>query len=275
MSLKLIDTMEKTKRLRKPWKPWCSRNRFPVATQMMPASSSWWIWGFCPEKWGLPSHSKVLSVCLISGRELREGLSSPRWNMLWRGGNLNFWFSPRESFASDARKSYCSFSRNNGELEKIDLSLAAAPVSVGCWSGGHPEEGKLLKIGRRHCVWAPGSLRVQFLKVHQPGPPRLVSPQLALIALSDSFISIDSVAASAHNSFIFPVSSRGSFWSFLCMNIGASEDCVLEWAAPSSLYTDSCVPRVCLISWAACKIQDLESCSSLFDSVGLDGVKTF
>lgn len=102
-----------------------------------------------------------------------EGLSSPRWNILWRGGNLNFWFSPRESFAADTRKSYCSFSRNNGELEETDLSLAAAPVSVGCWSRGHPEKGKLLKIGTRHCVWAPGSLRVQFLEVHQPGPPRL------------------------------------------------------------------------------------------------------
>lgn len=110
-------------------------------------------------------------VCLFNFWSSVE--SSPRWNLLWRGENLNFWFSPRESFAADARKSYCSFSRNNGELEEIDLSLAAAPVSVGCWSRGHPEEGKLLKIGRRHCVWAPGSLRVQFLKVHQPGPPRL------------------------------------------------------------------------------------------------------
>lgn len=173
-------------------------------------------------------------------------------------------------------KSYCSFSRNNGELEEIDLSLAAAPVSVGCWSRGHPEEGKLLKIGRRHCVWAPGSLSSVSKSPPTGSPTQAVSPQPGqlLLFLILLFLLI-SLLPLQHNSFIFPVSSRGSFWSFLCMNIGASEDCVLEWAVSLLCIQTPVFPRVCLISWAACKIQDLESCSSLFDSVAFDGVKTF
>lgn len=58
--------------------------------------------------------------------------------------------------------------------------------------------------------WLPESSVSRSLPTRSP-LTQAVSPQLALIALSDSFVSIDSLAASAHNSFIFPVSSHGSF----------------------------------------------------------------
>ena len=58
--------------------------------------------------------------------------------------------------------------------------------------------------------WLPESSVSRSPSTRSPST-QAVSPQLARIALSDSFISVDSLAVSSHNSFTFPVSSCGSF----------------------------------------------------------------